>query len=351
MSKKPSNSAERDDSKASPQSLSLAQDTADESEKDKQLKPLVDMASPLDTMKVGQTRDWLKEAEHLPSLHLADVGETTRKTILIDGVEREYYLHVPKDYSPLNPPPVILALHGYGYNTGQGGSEHGGKGFEQVSDFSKLADQENVIVIYPSGNQEQNFGWNNGQWWFSKLDDVKFIDHLLDKTARDFPLDQSRIYAIGYSQGGSFLHRLIDELPNRFAAAAEVGGWMTGSEDKAAKGLPFMAIQAVVDPTVPPDGRLLGLRMQSEDYTSNYYRSINGITEAPQDAARRVKHHGLVRELTSKIPGQPGEVKLMWLNNEVNHSWYGGLGDKEASINATNETWNFVSRFRKGQSP
>ena len=351
MTRKPSNSAESDDSKASPQSLSLALDSVDEPEKDKQLKPLVDMASPLDTLQVGKTRDWLKEAEHLPSLKLTDAGETTRKSIMIDGVEREYYLHLPKNYNPANPPPMILALHGYGYNAGQGGSEHGGKGFEQVSGFSKLADQENVIVAYPSGNQNQNFGWNNDQWWFSKLDDVKFIDALLKRTSRDYPLDQSRIYAIGYSQGGSFLHRLIDQLPDRFAAAAEVGGWMTGSEGKAAKGLPFMAIQSVVDPTVPPEGRLLGLRMQSENYTSNYYRSINGITEDPKDTARRVKHHGLVRELTSKIPGQPGEVKLMWLNNEVTHSWYGGLGDREASINATNETWNFVSRFRKGQPP
>lgn len=78
---------------------------------------------------------------------------------------------------------------------------------------------------------------------------------------------------------------------------------------------------------------------------------MNGITENPLDTARRVEHNGLLRELTSKIPAQPGEVKLMWLNNVVTHSWYDGLEDREAPINATNEAWSFVSRFRKGKSP
>jgi polyhydroxybutyrate depolymerase len=343
----------------------LRYDQDDHSSADKATKRLLDEL--MGESKTYEQSPWagLEKEKLLPELKLIKPGETVKETILVDGVERTYYVHVPKYYGASPVPsaearnssahsgdsqksyPLVIAFHGYGWNEGQGGTERGGKGFEQVSGFDELADRENFIVVYPDADQNDHYGWNNGQWWFSGLNDVAFVDKILTKLSDDYNVDQSRLYAIGYSQGGSFLHKLLDEMPGKFAAACEVGGWMSGDEEKGARGTPFMAVQAIEDSVAPPLGRLFGLPMKSETYTSEHYREINNISGEPERVIEKVGSEQITITEVSQFPDGRGELATKWLNSEKLHKWYGGKGAENSSINATDETWAFVSRFRK----
>ena len=86
-------------------------------------------------------------------------------SFIVDGVEREYILHLPKNYGN-ETLPLVMVFHG------------GGGTAEQIKDhtkFSKLADKENLIVVYPNSVDKN---WNDGRIG-DKLpmdrDDVKFI--------------------------------------------------------------------------------------------------------------------------------------------------------------------------------
>ena len=56
------------------------------------------------------------------------------------------------------------------------------------------------------------------------MDDVGFINALLDEIASEYCIDPKRVFATGMSNGGFMSHRLGCELATRFAAIAPVAG-------------------------------------------------------------------------------------------------------------------------------
>jgi poly(3-hydroxybutyrate) depolymerase len=56
------------------------------------------------------------------------------------------------------------------------------------------------------------------------MDDVAFVDAMLDLLAREYAVDASRIYASGFSNGGQMTSRLALERYDRFAAIAAAAG-------------------------------------------------------------------------------------------------------------------------------
>ena len=62
------------------------------------------------------------------------------ETLMHGGVQRHYRLHVPVGYNTQKPVPLVLMLHGRGGN---------GKGFEQLTGMSAVADKETFLVAYP----------------------------------------------------------------------------------------------------------------------------------------------------------------------------------------------------------
>ncbi len=114
---------------------------------------------------------------------------------------------------------------------------HGGLGsgpqLENQSELSTKADQEHFIVVYPEG-VVSNFGirtWNAGGCcgfaMDNNIDDVSFINQLLDTLIGRFLIDTTRIYVTGMSNGGFMAYRLACELSHRIAAIAPVACTMS----------------------------------------------------------------------------------------------------------------------------
>lgn len=278
----------------------------------------------------------------LPRFDLLRPGETMRKTVEIDGEERHYFLHLPRNYDASKPVPLILVFNGYGDDTGQGGVPPGAEGMEPVTGFSELADRENFAVAYVNGNPEQNNSWNNGQWFFSQTDDIKLVEQIIDRTAAAFNIDESRVYFAGLSQGASFAHRAAAELGDRVAAVADVSGWMTGKEKPKINGYSIISIQSEDDPVVHVDGKWMGpfMKMKPEKYTSDFYRQLNGITEEPAREEHTATNGTTITIETSRHPETGTTVKSIGLQKE-GHIWFGGLGKESSPINATNVIWDF----------
>ncbi len=148
-----------------------------------------------------------------------------RGEILVDGLWREYLLYVPD--SPSAPAPLVLLLHG---GTGSMGSV-----FRPYAGGSKawvpLAAQEQFFLLVPNGTNAKTGdpggtrqNWNDlrpdpaeGQ---TEVDDVAFLEALLDEVLEAYPVDPERIFVSGASNGGMMTYRLLIEIPERFAAGA-----------------------------------------------------------------------------------------------------------------------------------
>lgn len=145
-----------------------------------------------------------------------------------DGLNREYIQYVPSVYDGSEAVPLVIVLHGLGdvmANMSQ-------IGFHQVSDTA------NFIVVTPQAIVDQMFSnstaWNSGAGvsGFSlnaDVDDVGFLNALIDTVSEHYNIDQSRVFATGFSMGGFMSNRLACELNNRIASIASVAGTVGGT--------------------------------------------------------------------------------------------------------------------------
>jgi polyhydroxybutyrate depolymerase len=176
--------------------------------------------------------------------------EDSQWTLIHDDMERAYTLHIPAGYSEDAPAPLVVFLHGAGGT---------GDGMASASPFDQLADEMNVFVAYPDGV--------DGVWDYLDIpiderpliDDFGFITAMIDQLIEEYVIDESRIYGMGYSNGGLMATRLRCALDDRLAAVAVISATMTFGLSQLcldADPLPYLLVIGTEDSSFPWEGRL-----------------------------------------------------------------------------------------------
>jgi polyhydroxybutyrate depolymerase len=135
---------------------------------------------------------------------------------------RSYLIHVARR-DDASPPPVVLVLHG-AFSTAPG--------IEERSGFSRLADEEGFVAVYPNGYgilgllRHWNAGYCCGRARSLGLDDVAFLDAVLADVAGRIEIDATRIFVVGESNGAMLAYRYAAVRSGRIAGAAAVMGAM-----------------------------------------------------------------------------------------------------------------------------
>src|SRR5688500_10666115 len=123
-------------------------------------------------------------------------AEMLRRTVVVDDTPRNYLVFRPDRHSALESGlPLVVVLHG------------GGTVADMIlhySRFNEVAARERFVVAYPYG---VNRWWNDGRVIDGRgetdADDVGFIRALVtDVDTHVRPLDRSRLFATGISNGG-----------------------------------------------------------------------------------------------------------------------------------------------------
>ncbi|MBX7150945.1 hypothetical protein K1X84_04855 [bacterium] len=164
--------------------------------------------------------------------------------------DRTYVIDTPGTWVQHKKYPVIFALHGAGGT---------GSGMRSTARFFETDERDSCIFIYPDAKVEN---WEEGcrcnKPYRLGIDDVGFINSLLSDVIREYPVDTTRIYAVGFSQGGLFAQNLGCKLGYRFAAIASVASAMSVplSEDcgQLTKHISVMMIYGEKDKVLPYNG-------------------------------------------------------------------------------------------------
>lgn len=163
--------------------------------------------------------------------------------------DRIYRVHVPTAYRPDRPLPAVLVFHGHGATAA---------GMESATGFSRLADREGFLAVYPQALPDVH-GWT---FWDSAeqgdygIDDVQYVANVLDAVQRTWCVAPRQIYATGFSNGGGLVGLLACRLAGRIAAFAPVSGSFpdTPGGCHPARPVPILDIHGAADRTVPYDG-------------------------------------------------------------------------------------------------
>jgi len=147
---------------------------------------------------------------------------------VVDGIEREYFVSVPKNYDGKTAVPVVFMLHGTGGD---------GEKFYNISGWKEVGDQENILTVFPSalsrciieeGEAKTISKWNSlpaaNFYYCAKVtppDDVKFFKTIIDEITEKYKIDSKRIYFVGFSNGGQMCAKLSMEMGDKIAAIVE----------------------------------------------------------------------------------------------------------------------------------
>ena len=195
----------------------------------------------------------------------------SQRSIVHDGIRRTYILYVPESHSEDTQFPLMLNFHGFG----------GSASAHMISaDMRPLAESENFILVYPQGAQlgsgsphwnPDPIGGNNK----STIDDIGFIEVIIESLNEELNIDLSRVYASGYSNGGYLIYGLACRLSNKIAAVGSVAGTMLSSTlNNCAASAPIgvINIHGTADYDVPYNGTT-GLKSAAD--VVNFWRDLN----------------------------------------------------------------------------
>lgn len=270
------------------------------------------------------------------------------------GEARPYLLKRPTRRP--DSPALVVQLHGRGIDPAT---------FDRWTGFSDLADEQGFVLALPRA-----IGgiWSDGRFiappraGSSALDDPDDVGYLLamiDDIAARLPIDASRVYVVGMSNGATMAGRLACERPERFAAIAQVAG--TAGTAVAARGRPatplaVLQIHGTADRFAPYAGgrargplvRLLlrgraGPSVGVEDW-ARLWIEVNGASDVP--AVETLPPDTTVRRWSGPSPASD---VVFYRVVGAGHTWPGArewiapiFGRTSPTFDATRAIWDFL---------
>jgi polyhydroxybutyrate depolymerase len=187
------------------------------------------------------------------ALEIFDEGTVQTNVIDVDGVPRTYLIHEPVDTTPGALVPLLIVLHGAGGD---------GARAERTTGITADANDDGFLVAYPNGTAantvEGELSWNAGaccgQAKVANVDDVGFLMAMIAELEASYSVDPSRVFLVGFSNGGMLSYRLACEHADAFAGIAVVAGALNFSPCKPPSPVSVLIVHGTADATVPYRG-------------------------------------------------------------------------------------------------
>jgi polyhydroxybutyrate depolymerase len=180
------------------------------------------------------------------------VTRAHRSSLEVDGLHRSVTIFdVLARASTLEP--ALILLHGAGGSSTR---------LESQTGMTAIARTDGFVVAYgdgtttgrPVGGEAWNAGGCCAAAVTNKIDDIAYLNTVIDTLIAKHHVDPKRIYLGGFSNGGMMSYRAACEIGNRLAGIAVVSGALNLKDCIAPKALPLLIIHGLDDPTVPYDG-------------------------------------------------------------------------------------------------
>lgn len=283
-----------------------------------------------------------------------------------EGRTRKAIILVPQTPAPESGWPLVLMLHGAGGSAEQ---------LYKTSDWVALAEREGIVLVLPDGTPRDETArasflrnpqtWNNGTLNNLQLsdrsaigkniNDVGFLMFLLDEISAKIPINPTRVYSSGHSNGSGMSYRLVGENPDRFAAIGVVAGHIRSVLPARENPVPLMQITGDQDPFVPLDGGMAGFGDNKAIVgpaidAPKQWALLNGFAEEPTVVEDTTDY----RTVRWGEIGSRGEVIFTIVKNH-GHEWPGEesplprkiMGPSSNTMNATEVLWQFFEAHPK----
>jgi polyhydroxybutyrate depolymerase len=264
----------------------------------------------------------------------------TTHTIRVGGLDRVY---IASGRITRRNQPLVIQLHG------GGGS---GATFERLTGLGALGARDGFIVASPNGIGKN---WNDGRTdnqneaTLRNVDDVAFLDALIEDAAKRYSIDRSQVFVVGMSNGAFMANRYACERADRVVGIGLVAGTMSPELQQSCR--PSRPVRVIdfhgtADPLVPIGGGAVAENRGSAisvDAMMQTWVSLNGCTKTPAvrvAAPVTITRWGCAPTIVAyRIEG-------------AGHVWPGGgqyapvrvIGRATDALDASSVMWDFFQR-------
>lgn len=279
----------------------------------------------------------------------------------VDGLERRYLLHVPHTWDGRAPLPVVMVFHGGGGTA---------SGMVRMTSWLEKADEHEFLAIFPNATSPEPSSpahftanpqiWNDGSGrehaGKRNINDVGFVEAILDRVESGFPVDNQRVFATGFSNGAFMVSRLGIELGHRIAAIGPVSGiyWLKNSQP--VHPVSVICIVGAADPLNPLSGGHVTWPWGGTETQPGVMNTIPKWTELARCEAQPVILRDCSGVRVASYRSGSGECEVaLWTVEEMGHTWPGSnvhlperiFGKASNRIQACEVIWNFFESHPK----
>ncbi len=274
------------------------------------------------------------------------------------GRDRDYIMHFPPNYDPAKPMPLVVVLHGVAQDAEK---------IKNLSKMSEKADKEGFIVAYPNGTnwlgKVRSWDVDNGvQLPGTDSNDIGFMKDMISTIKKNVNIDDSRVYAAGFSNGGMLAYKMASEMSDTFSAVAVVSSGSSGKETKPSEAVSIMSIHGTSDSVIPLNGRASGESLvklgvpRFESFQDSFRNWSSRLDISGKPVIER--DGDSVVTARSKNHQTGAEVVAVTVRNG-GHEWPGSdrakmtyPGSPEANYPTTDKIWEFFQSHKKpGSAP
>jgi polyhydroxybutyrate depolymerase len=314
-------------------------------------------------------------------------AQDQQETVTVEDAARTFLVHLPKGYDRKIRYPVVLILHD---------ADNDALDMVRMSRFDQTADDHGAIAVYPNGlrhrwtnleaeSQQPNRGQYGGRHGGGMggggmgrnrggqggqggrgnrgsaartSNDLAFFNALLDQIESEYSVDENRVYATGFSDGGFMDFQLGCSLGNRIAAIAPVGAELAKTQAEYCKNwtfrpVPLLMINGTQDPVVPYKGRSGALPTVSASDTAKDWAKTAGCTKNPRRTTLPPRDSGgLQTNVDSYSDCTQGAEVVLYSIVDGGHFWPGGeqpyvpankIGRSSDDLDANEIIWKFFA--------
>ena len=327
-------------------------------------------------------------------------AQETKEKVVVDDLDRNFVVRLPRGYDAQRHYPVVILLHGMNQDADD---------MERLTQFDQLADKDSIIAVYPiaahgrwnvgvhpperrqmigpGGRRRGGYGggypgggYPGGGGGYpggggqrpqepredkrpAPADDIAFFNQMLDQMATKFSVDASRIYAVGLSEGGFMSLRMGCALGDRIAAVAAVGAAMPKTMIcLPSRPVPLMMINGTSDPVVPYGGGTehnLDLPVISVEDSAKAWAKIDRCEEKPEKSKLPERAKGGMETKVDTYTGcQQNAQVVLYSVKGAGNTWPGGeqyevektIGKTSQDLNANEVIWSFLVTKRNADA-
>ena len=185
----------------------------------------------------------------------------------------DYHAVLPDGWDGTTPLPAVIFFHGYNSSSARVVANR-----SLISGFT----DRGVLFVAPNGIDGS---WAHGGSPSQARNEIAFVDALMDDMRARWPIDDTRLWVTGFSQGGSMAWDVACYRGDQVAAFYPVAGafWRPHPASCPSGPVNLRHVHGTSDQVVPMEGRPIGAFWHQGDVRESILllAAQNGCAEAP----------------------------------------------------------------------